>query len=63
MERRELIRLQPHYIKQFFTQAFESLGGKLSKREKDVFQINHVPAVILRIASTTFQLSRECLSH
>lgn len=46
MERRELMRLQPHYIKQFFEPAFASLGGKLSQREPKLYEIRHVPAVI-----------------
>ena len=46
MERQELMRLQPHYIQQFFTAAFESLGGKLLPRESGRFEITHVPAVI-----------------
>ena len=46
MERQELMRLQPHYIQQFFTSAFESLGGKLLPRQSGLFEITHVPAVI-----------------
>ncbi|GAA2381714.1 helicase-related protein [Gordonia cholesterolivorans] len=37
-------RLQPHYIAQFFTDAFTALGGRLSKRERHRFQISNVPA-------------------
>lgn len=46
MERQELMRLQPHYIQQFFTAAFESLGGKLSPREAGRYEITHVPSII-----------------
>jgi hypothetical protein len=46
MERYAAQRLQPHYIKSFFVQAFESLGGCLTQREADLYQIRHVPARI-----------------
>lgn len=36
-------RLQPHYIEKFFTDSFGALGGRLSKREKDRYQIANVP--------------------
>lgn len=44
-------RLQPHYIESAFREAFTRVGGRLSKREKDRFEIPNVPAV-LRNAST-----------
>ncbi|MBM7367770.1 helicase-related protein [Gordonia hydrophobica] len=37
-------RLQPHYIERFFAEAFGTLGGRLSKRERHRFQISNVPA-------------------
>lgn len=37
-------RLQPYFIRSFFTEAFRHLGGTLSKREVDRFEITHVPA-------------------
>ncbi len=46
MERAAARRLQPHYIKSFFVQAFTALGGTLHERESGRFQITHVPAVI-----------------
>ncbi|WP_161896306.1 helicase-related protein [Gordonia spumicola] len=36
-------RLQPHYVEQFFTHAFATFGGRLSKRERSRFQIPNVP--------------------
>ncbi|MFC2043441.1 helicase-related protein, partial [Chloroflexota bacterium] len=46
MERYAARRLQPHYIKSFFVQAFEMLGGTLSEREPGRYRINYVPARI-----------------
>jgi SNF2 family DNA or RNA helicase len=46
MERAAARRLQPHYIKAFFVQAFERLGGTLHERESGRYAINNVPAVI-----------------
>jgi len=46
MERAKARKLQPHFIESFFVAAFEHFGGKLMKREKDRFEITHVPAEI-----------------
>jgi hypothetical protein len=46
MERAAARRLQPHYIKSFFMQAFEMLGGRLMERESGRYQITHVPAAL-----------------
>ena len=46
MERRELRRLQPRYIQQFFVAAFGALGGRIARREKGLFEITHVPAIV-----------------
>jgi len=46
MERASARRLQPHYIKAFFLQAFAFLGGTLYERESGRYTINNVPAVI-----------------
>ena len=46
MERAEARRLQPHYIEEFFREAFSQLGGKLSERESRRYQISHVPAPV-----------------
>ncbi|MFW0796180.1 helicase-related protein [Gordonia sp. CPCC 205515] len=39
-------RLQPHYIEKFFADAFDAFGGRLSRREKDRYQITNVPAAL-----------------
>jgi hypothetical protein len=46
MERAAASRLQPFYIKAFFLQAFEHLGGTLHERESGRYTINNVPAII-----------------
>ena len=46
MERAAARRLQPHYIKSFFWQAFEHLGGLIHEREPGRYAISHVPASI-----------------
>jgi superfamily II DNA or RNA helicase len=46
MERYAARRLQPHYIKSFFMQAFESLGGSVREREPGRYRISYVPARI-----------------
>jgi hypothetical protein len=43
MERAEARRLQPHFIKAFFMQAFELLGGSMREREAGRYEITHVP--------------------
>jgi SNF2 family DNA or RNA helicase len=44
MEEAEARKLQPHYIRSFFLEAFRLLGGKISKREPDRYEITNVPA-------------------
>lgn len=39
-------KLQPHYIRAFFTDAFGGLGGRVAPREAHRYQINHVPAAV-----------------
>ena len=46
MERMEARRLQPHFIEAFFKEAFRTLGGKMSAREKGRYEITYVPAVV-----------------
>ncbi|MGH8994445.1 MAG: helicase-related protein [Acidimicrobiales bacterium] len=44
MERAAARRLQPHFIRLFFEQAFERIGGRTTRREEGRYEINHVPA-------------------
>ena len=46
MEKAEARKLQPYFIRSFFTQAFQQLGGELRPREQGRYEISHVPANI-----------------
>lgn len=46
MEKAEARKLQPYFIRSFFTQAFAQLGGDLKPRGSGRFEITHVPALI-----------------
>jgi len=46
MDRVEARRLQPFFVRSFFAQAFQSLGGELRPREAGRWEITHVPAAI-----------------
>ena len=46
MDKAEARKLQPYFIRAFFTEAFQTLGGELRAREPGRFEIRHVPAVI-----------------
>lgn len=46
MEKAEARKLQPFFIRAFFIQAFQQLGGDLRPREPGRYEITNVPAVI-----------------
>jgi SNF2 family DNA or RNA helicase len=46
MEKAEARKLQPFFIRAFFNQAFQKLGGELRAREHGRYEITNVPAVI-----------------
>lgn len=46
MEKAEARKLQPFFIRTFFTEAFQILGGEMRAREGGRFEIRHVPAAI-----------------
>lgn len=46
MERAKARKLQPHFIADFFKDAFQELGGRFHERESGRFAINNVPASI-----------------
>ena len=48
IERAEVRRLQPHFIKAFFEDAFGQLGGTMKEREPKRYQIARVPQVVRR---------------
>ncbi len=46
MEKAEARKLQPYFIRAFFTEAFQKLQGEMRPREAGRFEIRHVPASI-----------------
>lgn len=46
MEKAEARKLQPYFIRAFFNQAFQQLGGELRGREVGRWEITNVPAAI-----------------
>lgn len=46
MEKAEARKLQPYFIRAFFTEAFQTLGGEMRRRESNRYEIRHVPASI-----------------
>jgi superfamily II DNA or RNA helicase len=46
MEKAEARRLQPYFVRAFFMEGFESLGGSIYRREPGRWEISHVPAVL-----------------
>ncbi len=46
MDRAEARKLQPYFIRSFFTAAFESLGGEVKPRETQRWEIRHVPPAL-----------------
>jgi superfamily II DNA or RNA helicase len=46
MDKAEARKLQPYFIRAFFTQAFQQLGGELRARESGRYEITNVPATI-----------------
>lgn len=46
MEDAQARRLQPHFIRDAFVEAFTRLGGRIDRREKGRYEITHVPALV-----------------
>ena len=46
MEKAEARKLQPYFIRSFFTEAFQKLSGEMRDREPGRFEVRHVPAAI-----------------
>jgi hypothetical protein len=47
MERAMARRIQPHYVHDFFMEAFRRLGGKAFPREEGRYEITHIPPLLL----------------
>lgn len=46
MEKAQARKLQPYFIRAFFTEAFKSLNGELRPREAGRYEVRHVPGAI-----------------
>lgn len=46
MDKAEARKLQPYFIRAFFSEAFRTLGGELRDREPGRYEVRHVPAAI-----------------
>ncbi len=46
MDKAEARRLQPHFVKAYFEEAFDALGGTMHRREAGRYEITHVPQAI-----------------
>ncbi|MFO7782072.1 MAG: SNF2-related protein [Spirochaetia bacterium] len=46
MDRARVRKLQPHFIRQFFLEAFRRLGGTAREREANRYELTHVPHAI-----------------
>ncbi len=46
MERANARRLQPHFVRTFFLEAFERLGGRAIQRERGRYEVTRVPALV-----------------
>src|SRR5262249_11223830 len=46
MERAAARRLQPHFIRSFFLEAFQHLGGRAGKREAGRWEVTRVPGLL-----------------
>ncbi len=58
MERAEARRLQPHFIRSFFGEAFRRSGGQARERERGRFEVTHVPQYVRSFAGTEPVLRR-----
>lgn len=46
MEKAEARRLQPYFVRAFFSKALDALGGTMHPREAGRYEITHIPAAI-----------------
>jgi len=51
MEKAEARKLQPHFIRTFFEEAFQRLGGHMVKREPGRYEVKNVPADVRQAAA------------
>ena len=58
MEEADARRLQPHFIRAFFLEAFKQAGGRIVRREAGRFEITQVPASLRERETPTRPLLR-----
>ena len=46
MERARARKVQPSFVRRFFLDAFDRLGGRVARREAKRYQVGHVPAAL-----------------
>jgi len=46
MDKAQARKLQPYFLRSFFVEAFERMGGQLRRREAHRYEIPHVPALL-----------------
>ena len=46
MDKAQARKLQPYFLRSFFVEAFQRVGGQLRRREGQRYEIPHVPAVL-----------------
>lgn len=46
MDKAQARKLQPYFLRSFFVEAFERLGGQLRRREAHRYEIPHVPVLL-----------------
>jgi superfamily II DNA or RNA helicase len=49
MERAEARRLQPHFVRSFFLEAFGCLGGAVRPRERGLWEVTRVPRAVQEV--------------
>ena len=59
MEKAEARKLQPHFVKSYFMKAFGTLGGTVRQRERERFQIYHVPESVVQKDKTRVGAERK----
>jgi superfamily II DNA or RNA helicase/predicted nucleotidyltransferase len=58
MEEAGARRLQPHFVRPFFLEAFKLAGGRIARREAGRFEITHVPPSLRERETPTRPLPR-----
>jgi superfamily II DNA or RNA helicase len=46
MDKAQARKLQPYFLRSFFMEAFAAIGGEARRRERERYEIRHVPALL-----------------